>query len=130
MLAPDPLTFAGPFAAGAEWYTKGGLWQLRLLLERCGSRLHRETTTRISTSDGIPQFAINRRALVWLAPQSGPIHGLFLPSLQKFTIASLRAAPGDLVLLTSRTLYIDDGLGSVIAAPSPRPPRHHRRHAR
>jgi hypothetical protein len=133
-LAPDPLTFAGPFAAGAEWYTKGGLWALRLLLERCGSRLHRVITTRISTPDGIPQFAINRRALVWLTPQGRPAHGLFLPSLQKFTIAFPRTLSGaDLVFLTSRTLYLevggDAGPGMVIAAPSPRP-SHHRRRAR
>ena len=127
--APDPVTFAGRFAAGTEWYMHGALWQLRLLLERCGSRLHRVITTKISTPDGIPQFAINHHALVWLSPQGGPVHGLFLPSLQKFTIAS-RYTPsaGDSVFLTPRTVYLDTGEGVMIAAASPHPRTHRRRH--
>jgi hypothetical protein len=131
--APDPLTFAGRYAAGTEWYMQRGLWQLRLRLERCGSRLHRVITTQISTPDGVPQFAINRHAVVWLSSKGGSVHGLFLPSLRKFTIASARPlSVADLIILTPRTLYLEVGLdvgrGLVIAAPSPRtrtPRRHH-----
>lgn len=127
--APDLVTFAGRFAAGAEWYMQRGLWQLHLLLERCGSRLHRVITAKISTPDGIPQFAINHHAVVWLSPEGGPVHGLFLPSLQKFTIAfRYTSSAGDLVFLTPRTVYLDTGEGLMIAAASPHPRTHRRRH--
>jgi len=126
-LAPDPLVFAGQFAAGAESVIRGGLYQLRLLLERCGSNLHLVLTSQL-TSSPTNQFAINRRALVWLNYRGGPIHGIFLPSLRKFTITSPPASLGSSVFLTSRRLYLEDGSGRVIAAASPRPPTHRRQH--
>lgn len=126
-LAPDPLAFAGPFATSIEWYVQGGLWELHLLLERCGSGLHRVVTSQISSANA-PQFAINNHALVWLS--GGTIQGVFLPSLQKFTIVGAvgpstgrgsvppPAAYG--VFLTSRRLYVETGDGVVMAAASPR----------
>jgi hypothetical protein len=94
-----------------------------LLLERCGSRLHRVLTTQIS-SDYTAQFAINQHAVIWENYRGGPIHGIFLPSLQKFTIAlpphltRLSQAP---LFLTSRSLYLAVGAGKVIVTRSPRP---------
>ena len=128
-LAPDPLIFAGPFAAGAESVIKGGLYQLRLLLQRCGSKLHRVLTSQL-TGSPTNQFAINHHALVWLDYRGGPIHGIFLPSLRKFTIVAPLTSPGGSVFLTSHSLYLHDGSGRVIATPSPRPPTHHRHHKR
>jgi hypothetical protein len=122
-LAPQPLSFAGRFVSGLEWYVHGGLYQLRLLLERCGSRLHR-VLARNLTSSPASQFAMNRDAVVWLDYRGGPIHGLFLPSLRKFTIAVPPAAGltdfGRSIYLASRELYLMDGSGQVIAAPAPR----------
>jgi hypothetical protein len=122
--APNPLTFAGRFAAGIGLYMRGGLWESRLLLERCGSRLHRVLTTQI-TSDYTAQFAINHHAVIWQNYRGGPIHGIFLPSLQKFTIAlppHLTRLPQAPLFLTSRSLYLAVGAGKVIVTTSPRPP--------
>ncbi len=119
-LAPNPLTFAGRFAAGIEWYQPGD-WQLRLLLERCGSRLHRVVSNRISSSD-TPQFAINNEAVVWLS--GGRIRGVFLPGLRKFTLAPRYLSPPlqAPLFLTSHHLYLAAGTGKVIVTASPRPP--------
>ena len=132
-LAPNPpLTFAGRFAAGTEWYMNGGLWGLRLLVERCGSRLHQVLTTQIGSS-ATPQFAINQHAVVWQNYRGGSIRGIFLPSLRKFTIALptyLRSGPQAPLFLTSHTLYLETDLGTALSATAaPRPPMHHRRHA-
>lgn len=134
--APDPLIFAGVLAVGIQWYQPGD-WQPRLVLERCGSRLHRVVTNQISSANA-PQFAINNHALVWLS--DGTIDGVFLPSLQKFTIvggAGPSTGPGPVlppapygVFLTSRTLYVETENGAVVAAASPIPRTHHRRHER
>jgi hypothetical protein len=137
-LAPEPLAFAGPFASGIEWYVQGGLWELHLLLERCGSGLHRVVTNHIGSANA-PQFAINQYALAWMS--RGTIDGVFLPSLQRFTIlgdvgpsTGLGRVPPPAaaygVFLTSRTLYVETGDGVVMAAASPRPRTHHPRHRR
>ena len=121
-LAPDPLTFAGPFAIGEEWFVRHGLRELRLLLERCGSRLHQALTSQISSSSN--QFAINRHAVIWVNSQGGPVHGLFWPSLRKFTMKRAPAVAGPVrVFLTSRTLYLESGDGRVIATAAPSPPK-------
>ena len=122
--APNPVAFAGRFAAGTEWYKNGGLWELRLLLERCGSRLHRVLTTQISSSI-TPQFAINHHAVIWQNYRGGPIHGIFLPSLRKFRIALppyLSRHPRAPLFLTSRSLYLSVGAEKVMVTASPRPP--------
>lgn len=121
-LAPDPLTFAGSFATGEEWFVQHGSSQLRLLLERCGSRLHQALTSRISSSSS--QFAINHHAVIWANYNGGPVHGVFLPSLRKFTIKRPLGATGPVgVFLTPRALYLDSGAGLVVAAAAPSPPK-------
>ncbi len=124
--APDPLTFAGPFAVGLD-VKLGGLDEQRLVLQRCGSPLRRVLTSQLSSSDN--QYAINQHAVIWrdYSSNGAPLDGVFIPSLKKFTIPLGRIAPpfptAISIFLTSRTLYVwNNDLGSdVVAAPAPRP---------
>lgn len=129
-LAPSPLTFAGRFAAGIEWHLRSGLYELRLLVERCGSRLHQVLTSQVSSSPS-NQFAVNRHAVIWENLRGGPVHGVFLPSLQRFTIPLPRirgntnfTLTGGSIFLTSRTMYLESGFGQVVGAASPIRPKH------
>jgi hypothetical protein len=125
--APDPLTLAGPFAAGLDWKLQGGANQLSLLLQRCGTRLRRVLTSQIEASPD-NQFAINQHAVIWRDSRPGALHGVFLPSLKKFTIPLGRIAPSFptaiSIFLTPRTLYVwNHNLESdLVAAPAPRQP--------
>lgn len=91
-----------------------------VFLERCG------TSKRRLLLDGITAFsdamASNARAIV---SQAHPSHlsGLFLPSLQRFTIPLPAAilkprgapenTPVSALVLTSRALYVEDGYGTI-----------------
>jgi hypothetical protein len=75
-------------------------------LERCGTRLH------LALDNG-PFLTITARALYWLAGPHGPINGILLPSLRRFTIPG---PPGDLIYMSvsDRHLYVE-----AAAPPSP-----------
>jgi hypothetical protein len=85
-------------------------------LERCGARLH------LAVNNG--QFlASSPHALFWPAGPHGPIDGILLPSLRRFTIPG---PPGDLIFLSisSRHLYVETAappaaLTRVWSAPLP-----------
>jgi hypothetical protein len=100
-------------------------------LERCGTHMRRLLTSQ--STDYSSALASNAAAIVW---QAVPNHlsGLFLPSLQTFTIAlpsaiakppgSPQDIPVSALLLTSRALYIEDGWAATVwrtASPSTLP---------
>jgi hypothetical protein len=108
--APGPwgsLTYDGQFALvdGAE---------VNVFLERCGTRMQRPLVDESSASTAV---AWNAGAVVWQAGTS-QLNGLFLPSLQSFTIplpAAIVKPPGATentgawFVLTSDALYVRDG---------------------
>ena len=84
-------------------------------LERCGTRMRRLLVSG-TTIGGSPPLASNARAIVWRTAPSR-LDGLFLPSLQTFTIplpSAMVPAQGDItdVALTSGALYVVE-YGSV-----------------
>jgi hypothetical protein len=113
-----PLTPDGQFALAAGG---GGT---SVFLERCGTSMRRPLVNVTSVSYAV---AANSGAIVW---QGGPSHlsGLFLPSLQTFTIplpsASVNppGSPGDVPVgqleLTSNALYVVGG-GEIWRTASP-----------
>jgi hypothetical protein len=101
------LTPDGQFAL-----VSGG--EVNVFLERCGARMHRALVDESSASAAL---AWNAGAIVWQAV-TGELNGLFLPSLQTFTIPLPAAivkppgAPEDTpvlsLALTSGSLYVED----------------------
>jgi hypothetical protein len=86
-----------------------------VFLERCGTRMRRLLVSGTSIG-GAPPLASNSRAIVWRTAPSR-LDGLFLPSLQTFTIplpSAMVPAQGDItdVALTSGALYVVE-YGSV-----------------
>jgi hypothetical protein len=87
-------------------------------LERCGTRMRRLLTTW-PIGRSIPLYASNARAIVWqpapnrLNEPFNRLDGLFLPSLQTFTIpvpsAIVTATGFDPIALTSGALYVRVG---------------------
>jgi hypothetical protein len=117
---PGTLVLNGRFAVAQQWSADNS--NLYTYLGRCGSTLHELLTPELSSTNN--QFAITQDAVVWLGGENGPVHGMFLPSLRKFTIPippSAGLGPwGRYVFLTSRSLYVESGNGRVIATASPR----------
>ena len=90
------------------------------VLELCGSRLK----LAIGSHDG--PLGASSHAIVWAnSPTSRRLHGLFLPSLRRFVIATNPAAatspyPGAYrVVLSSGDLYVIDESGRVFATRAP-----------
>ncbi len=108
------LTFEGQFAIaiGTEY---------EAFLERCGTRMQRLLTS--GPTEYSSALAANAGAIVWQAEPSH-LSGLFLPSLQTFTISLPSAivkpagAPEDTPVLalelTSDALYVEDGWNGTI----------------
>jgi hypothetical protein len=94
-----PLTPLGQFAVAIGSEDQGNP---AAFLEHCGTGLRR------LLSNGVP--ASNRRAIVWQAATPNRLNGLFLPSLQTFTIplpsAVVTATGLSGIWLTSRALYL------------------------
>jgi hypothetical protein len=90
------------------------------VLERCGTRMRRPLTNGSTVSYAL---AWNSGAVVWQAV-TGRLKGLFLPSLQKFTIplpsaivkpaGALEDTPVLALALTSDALYTEDGQNGTI----------------
>jgi hypothetical protein len=90
------------------------------VLERCGTRMRRLLTNGSTVSYAL---AWNAGAVVWQAV-TGRLSGLFLPSLQKFTIplpsaifkpaGALEDTPVLALELTSDALYVEDGWAGTI----------------
>jgi hypothetical protein len=120
---PGTIVFSGSFAVAQQWSAAN--LNLYTYLERCGSSLHELLTPRLS--GGSDQFAINQDAVVWGGYQGGPVHGVFLKNLRKFTIPIPKrlgsTLQGGSIFLTSRTMYLESGSGQVMAATSPKPPK-------
>jgi hypothetical protein len=121
------LTSYGQFALaiGTDSQKNGAAF-----LERCGTRMRRLLASGPYES-WLPPLASNSRAIVWQAAPSR-LNGLFLPSLQTFTIplpSAIVTAQGSPVIsatrvaavgLTSRALYVLDGPdGTLWRAASP-----------
>ena len=104
------LTPYGQFAL-ATGGPDGGVF-----LERCGTRMRRGLVNGITAVS--EALTSNARAIVWQA-RLGHLSGLFLPSLQRFTIplpAAIVRPPGSpentsvsALVLTSGALYVEDG---------------------
>lgn len=124
---PGSLTFLGGSFAVAEYgRTHEGVWDY---LERCGTSLHRSVPVN---SIGLPdaQVAGNANVLLWLgqgylSTEHPALHGLFLPSLQPFTIflptkIDLGATGGFVqVAMSTKRLYVLDGEEQLWSAPAP-----------
>jgi hypothetical protein len=91
------LRFLGPFALamGQSYGSRQGQYEYTHL-ERCGSKLQIDLPRDATV-------AASRSAVVWQTQPSGAIHGLFLPSLRRFTIDD---APAALAGLSEHTLYL------------------------
>ena len=127
---PGALSLYGSFAIASPG--AGGD-----VLERCGSTLK----LAVGSHDG--PLGASSHAIVWAnSPTSRRLHGLFLPSLRRFVIATNPAAatspyPGAYrVVLSSGELYVFDESGRVFATRAPtqrhrlvRTRRHHSRSA-
>ncbi len=70
-----------------------------MFLERRGTRLH------LSLQPS-PVMAVSRRSIIWTSGLRGPLSGLFLPSLQRFKVATPRAAVDIDLEVSSRHIYI------------------------
>lgn len=107
-------------------------------LERCGTHLHRFLTSLAYTNANpnrnrcaavVCPPAANPRVVVWASPPpSNQIHGIFLPSLQRFSIpVPTRIDPSDGtndeygVGLTAHRLYLSSGT-RLWSTPAPTPP--------
>ncbi len=123
---PGALSLYGSFAIASP----GGGGDV---LERCGSTLK----LAVGSHDG--PLGASSHAIVWANSRTGRrLHGLFLPSLRRFVIATNPAAatrpfPGaDRVVLSSGELYVLDDSGRVFATRAPtqrhRPARTRRHH--
>ena len=95
---------------------------LKVVLERCGTRTRRLLATNSTVVS-------NARTIVWQSV-TNRMNGLFLPSLQTFTIplpsgiakpaGSSQNTPLSVLGLTSGTLYVRDGWGGTLwRSPSP-----------
>jgi hypothetical protein len=122
------------FDAGYAISSGGGAY-----LERCRTRLHKRLTFTIpnyhsSYQDGCAHLACplaaNPHAIIW-ASASDRLAGIFLPSLQPFTIplpakvqgASEEASVSYQLALTPRTLYLHSGAGHIWSIPAPVQPK-------
>ena len=110
---PGALSLYGSFAIASPG--AGGD-----VLERCGSRLK----LAVGSHDG--PLGATSHAIVWAdSPTGRRLHGLFLPSLRRFVIATNPAAattpyPGASgVVLSSGELYVFDESGRVFATRAP-----------
>jgi hypothetical protein len=120
---PGAMTFYGKFAIVDSVGTDGGI---RYYLERCGTRLHE----RLDGSNlGTPEatLAANSRAVVWQQPFRPKLHGVLLPSLQRFmvplpdTIDLGATGVQSSIALSSTRLYVLDGEGQLWSTPAPHP---------
>ena len=92
-------------------------------LERCGTRMRRLLAS-VTTEFSEPDLVSNASTIVW---QTAPnrLNGLFLPSLQTFTIplpaaiAGLRGNGQGLAALTSGALYMRESGGTLWRTASP-----------
>ncbi len=98
-----------------------------VFLERCGTRMRRLLVSGRNFENPDPPLASNPGAIVWQAVR-GRLNGLFLPSLQTFTIplpfAIVKpglptAYPVGALRLTSRALYVEDSAGTLWRTASP-----------
>jgi hypothetical protein len=110
---PGALSLYGSFAIASPG--AGGD-----VLERCGSRL------KLAVGRHDRPLGASSHAIVWAnSPTSRRLHGLFLPSLRRFVIATNPAAatspyPGAYrVVLSSGELYVFDESGRVFATRAP-----------
>jgi hypothetical protein len=119
---PGTIVLYQRFAVAQQWSAAN--LNLYTYLERCGSSLHELLTPQLSSSN---QFAINQDAAIWVGYPGGPVHGVFLRTLRKFTIPFPKrfgsTLQGGSIFLTSRTMYLESGSGQVMAATSPKPPK-------
>ena len=114
-----PLTYDGQFALATVHRVIGGAPGSQVVLERCGTHMRR----RIG-GDG-SQMVSNASVIVW-QPALNRLSGLFLPSLQKFTmplpsavVAAEEAGGGRGLALTSEALYMNEGGGRLWRTASP-----------
>lgn len=111
------LTYDGKFALVT---TVAG----KVFLERCGTNIR-----RLLDDENVNSVAWNASVIVW-QPARNRLSGLFLPSLQTFTmplpppvVASERVYPqGSVLALTSKALYLNEYGGKLWRTPFP-PPR-------
>jgi hypothetical protein len=103
------LTSYGQFALATGTDSQGNQ---RAVLERCGTR-----TRRLLASGSGLLLASNPRAILWQTAASNRLNGLFLPSLQTFTIplpSAIVASEASLEGLTSGALYVRDGRSGTL----------------
>ncbi len=123
---PGGLSFEGSFAIADEWYTeRGGYYNRRFVLERCGTRLRMALDNSVPGSDPAPTG--NTHAVVWKPNASFRGAGVFLPSLRRFTFAVPSGAGGSPITLSTRHLYSVTGAGELWTAAAPTQPRRSRR---
>jgi hypothetical protein len=106
------------------WLTSEGQFALvttnteKVFLERCGTHMRRLLPTGGSDRDYADGLVSNASVIVW-QPARNRLTGLFLPSLQKFTMPLPRAVAatergykgGEFALaLTSEALYVNEGV--------------------
>jgi hypothetical protein len=113
-----PLTYASQFALATIHRVIGGAYTDQVVLERCGTHMRR------LLGDG-SNMVSNASVIVW---QTAPnrLSGLFLPSLQKFTmplpsaVVAAEEAGGETGLaLTSEALYMNEAGGRLWRTTSP-----------
>jgi hypothetical protein len=113
MAEPDSPTPWGSLTYDGQFALVGGIGPF-VFLERCGTRMRRQLIDESSPSTDV---AWSAGAVVWQSVTS-QLDGLFLPSLQRFTIPlpSVIVKPpgatestGAGFVLTSDTLYVRDG---------------------
>ena len=108
-----PLTPYGKFALAIGTNSNYGA---DVFLERCGTHMRRPLSSGNDNWPG-PPLAANSRVIVWQT-DTGRLNGLFLPSLQAFTItlpsAIVKPAYVDSPALTSSALYVFDGRDSTL----------------
>lgn len=131
---PGPLTRYGPFTVAIETSPAGTDQPVATaVLERCGSKLHRalyqENDSGALVAPAVQQ-AGNPDLVIWpSAPQR--LSGLFLPTLQRFTLTiphalgRVQATTGarSQIIVTAKTLYVLDG-NQLWSTRIPKLPRH------
>ena len=123
---PGSLSFLGSFAVAEYGRTNE---PTSGYLERCGTNLHRPVPVGdLGLSD--TEIAGNATAFLWLgygylSSDHPALHGLFLPSLQRFTIflppkIDVGATVGFVqVAMSTKRLYVLDGEEQLWSAPAP-----------
>ena len=128
---PDPVGDGLGFADSLRSVRARGRHRQQCFLERCGTRMRR--LLAVGTTDYSSALASNAGAIVWQAVPNR-LNGLFLPSLQTFTIplpsaivkppGSPQDVPVSALGLTSGALYVEDGRAGTLwrtASPSALP---------